>query len=60
MPKKLVKLPLVEPTKFFASPEASISTEWKSQGSVTNRIIQPDHWFLGACNKTGAGKGKIG
>ena len=54
MPKKLDKLPLVEPMKSLRC--ASIFTGWKSQESVTDRIIQSDHWSLGLCNKSEAGK----
>jgi hypothetical protein len=59
MPKKLVKLPLVEPMKSFELCDASISTEWKSQESVTNRIIQSDHWSSDLCNKSGPSKGEV-
>ena len=60
MPKKLVKLPLVEPMKFFALPDASVSAECESQESVTNRIIQHDQRrSLVARGKTGASKGEI-
>ena len=58
MPKKLDKLPFVEPTKFFKLRDGSISTERKPQEPVTNRIIQPDHRSLVAYNKRGAAKGK--
>jgi hypothetical protein len=58
MPKKLDKLPLIEPMKSFELRDASISTKWKSQGSVTNRIIQSDHRSLIAYTKSGATKGK--
>jgi hypothetical protein len=60
MPKKLVKLSLVKPMKFFALPDASISAEFKSQESVTNRIIQRDRrQSLVARGKTGTSKGEI-
>jgi hypothetical protein len=60
MPKKLVNLPLVEPMKFFALPDASISAEFKSQETVTNRIIQRDRRrSLVARGKTGTSKGEI-
>ena len=58
MPKNLVKVPLAEPTKFFEVGDASIFIKWRSQGSVTNRIVQPDHWSLVAYTESRAAKGK--
>jgi hypothetical protein len=58
IPKKLDKLPLVEPTKFFELRDGSISTERKPQEPMTNRIIQPNHRSLVAYNKSGASKGQ--
>jgi hypothetical protein len=58
IPKNLVKLPLAEPMKFFELSDASVSIQWKSQGSITNRIIQSDHRSLVAYTKSGATKGK--
>ena len=58
IPKKLAKLPLVEPTKSFESRDALISSKQKSQGSITNRIIQSDHWSLVAYDESGASKSK--
>ena len=42
MPRKLVKLPFVEPVKVFELHDTLVSVEWRSKGSVTDRIIQSD------------------
>jgi hypothetical protein len=59
MPKKLDKLPLVEPIKSFELRCASISTEWKLQETVTNRIIQSNHRPSVLGNRGGASEGEI-
>ena len=60
MPKKLDKLPLVEPMKSFGLRYASISTEWESRRSVTNRIIQSNHWSSVLHNRGEPSEGEIG
>jgi hypothetical protein len=58
MPKNLVNVPLAEPTKFFGVEGASIFIKQRPQGSVTDRIVQPDHWSLVAYTKGRTAKGK--
>ena len=57
MPKNIVKLPLVKPVKSLELRGASVSAD-RSSWSVTNRIVQPNHWSLAGCGGSGAGEGK--
>ena len=59
MPRKLVKLPFVNPVKVFELHYTLVSVEWRLKGSVADRIIQSDQRSsVERISQGGANKGK--